>query len=235
MRAIFNLCVTYPSYRYHRWLNNYYSTLASQLDNSSLKNEKVIVFIHGRGGNPARFIPLMENLRSRISTEYHMRAIDMGDTAITTIDTDTARLQTELDQYPECDIILVGASKGGLVILNYAITIDDPRIRKLITIVTPVMGTETVALYPDNLLIQEFAPDSPIVNRIVSRLLSLKIPMYHIVDMWDHMILPVTAATYSGTPRERIYYDYWPYNHIGELYNVNTAEAVSQFINDNIS
>lgn len=231
MRAYTNFAVTYPSYRYHGWLNGYYKHI-TPINTTPLTKQKVIVFVYGKDGDPGRFVRLIENLKPLLSSEYNMRTVDLGDTSETTIAIDAIHLGINLEQYSECEIILVGVSKGGLAIIDYTTRTQDKRICKLITIEAPVRGTEIAKLYPDDILIQEFAPDGPVIKDITERAALLSIPIYHIVNMWDYVVIPEVNAAYATTPRYRIYYDYWPYSHIGETYNWNTAWAIAKFVKD---
>lgn len=199
------------------------------IDNPSkttLHNEKVIIFVHGRNGHPNDFIPLMKNINT---PEYSLRTVNLGETGETSLDEDADTLKKELMIYPDCQIILVGLSKGGLTIMRYITTMNDSRITKGITIVSPLQGTHLALLLPSTTITHtELGYKSDITQEIATT--KVTIPIYHIVSKYDHMIIPVEAAKYDTTDESHIYYYDGYYGHIGITYSIDVANAISGWI-----
>jgi hypothetical protein len=182
--------------------------------------------VHGKDGKSSWFLPLINNVKPLISSSYQFRLINLGLDENSTIDEDTTKLRNELQAYPDCDIILIGQAEGGLTIVRYVTTVEDPRIQGLITIQSPLLGTET-----DNSPAYRYSPKNPIIQEMAQKVAALDLPIYHIVNMWDHAMIPLTAAAYPTTPSQNIYYCYWPYSSRGLNYSCVIAKVIAGWIN----
>jgi len=232
IRILSTIIITLPSFYYHSWLNSYYQVIPKPITQEENNKKKVIIYVHGMKADETQFYPLIEKMKKTISNEYMLRPVYIGDTSRTDISEDAIRLGYEIEKYNNCDITLIGISKGGLAVIYYAINNKDKRIKKIITIATPVMGTEGLKIFPEEFFLQsQFSTTSINILQMVSQVDLLTIPIYHVVGMWDTMIYPKNAAIYPKTPKENIYYCYWPYNHIGINYNEYLAELLVQWIN----
>lgn len=230
-QVMLNFLVTSWSYYYHGHLNRYYESVdasiyTSPASNQKESNKKVLIFVHGKDEKPSWFLPLINNLRDLISSSYEFRFINLGSDRTTTIDEDTTTLRNELRAYSDCNIILIGQAEGGLTIMRYATTVEDPRIKGLITIQSPLMGTE-----PSSFPAAQYTSKDPIVKEITQKVTMLNLPIYHIVNMWDYSMIPLTAAMYPSTPAAHIYYCYWPYSSRGMNYNSGIAKILAGWIN----
>jgi triacylglycerol esterase/lipase EstA (alpha/beta hydrolase family) len=234
-----HLLVTLPSIVYHGLINEYNRITALPLVNEQTYNNNIVIFVHGRGGHHSNFTPLIENIDlinmddmdSFLSSKckFFMRTVDLGDTTDTSIDDDVAKLQECLNIYRECRIILVGLSKGGVVIMRYITTIDDTRIQKIITISSPLHGTyATTLLSDDSITNKELCYKSQITQDIAKS--NISIPIFHVAPMWDHLIIPTNSAIYSTTDQNNIYYYSGLYSHTGIIHDMDIAYIILHWI-----
>lgn len=225
-----HLLITLPSLIYHGLSNLYYRCITPPPSTIVLKDKNVIVFVHGRGGHHSNFVPLINNIKPKISNRYYLRTVDLGDTRNTSIDEDMFKLKGALDIYPDCAITLVGLSKGGVDTMRYVTYFNmDTRIERVITISSPLRGTRiTGLLSKESITNKELGYRSKITRHI--KTIGINIPVYHIVPTWDHLIIPTSSAYYRSTEEERIYYYTGLFNHVGITYSKDVAIAIVSWI-----
>lgn len=201
--------------------------------------QKILAFVPGRNGHPNDFLPLIQNLQLKyINTtehgdvpEYFIITIDLGETGESSLDEDCIKIKTILEQYVDIDIVLVGMSKGGFTAMRYVTTMNDCRIRKVMTISSPLQGTHVADLMPeDTITYRELRYQSDISIEIKNAAMTLNIQIYHVVPKYDHVIVPVTSARYEFTHEDNIYYSASLFNHCGITYSIEVADAVSKWL-----
>ena len=241
--AIYHCGITAPSLLYHglplKFIRPKY------ISNTPLVNKNVIVFVHGRNGWHSDFDALIVNLKLLLPNnlsennilisekKYALRSINLGETGYTSIEEDAKRLKTELKIYENCKIVLIGLSKGGLTIMKYATKYNDARLIKLITISSPLKGTQIVSLLfsQKSSVFESLSFNNSIVNQIIKDKQNLNVPIYHIVPTFDHLIIPTSSAKYDDTPDENIYYyDGYYYSHAGICFNIDVAKSIIKWI-----
>lgn len=249
---------TFPSLVYHSSKNKYYKYTLERKHYGQLISKNVIVFVHGRNGSDSDFIPLIDNIKShsyllsgnelvnngylhtdnvvRLNNDrlYALRTVSLGETGYTSIDEDVASLSKELQIYQNCNIILVGLSKGGVVVMRYATSTYDYRIIKVITISAPLKGTLTASLFPPSSKVAfELGYQSAITREIDEQRKNKSLQIYHVVPKWDQLIIPNTASKYDDIPDSHIYYyNGWLYSHSGIAYDPNVAKFVTQWASE---
>lgn len=224
--ALLHLFVTFPSFIFHGIRNMYYRSVFNNLTVVPLKNEDVVIFVHGRGGHFTDFTHLIRNLSGL--TDKFLRVVDLGNTHETSVDEDTYKLKERLEKYQGCNITLVGLSKGGLVIMRYITIFNDIRIKKAITISAPLMGTKVTPFAFSDITHKELGYGSELTREIAS--CKKRVPIYHVVPTWDHMIIPSTSAAYIDTDPKNIYI-YKGYNsHSGILNSSDVALAIAVWL-----
>jgi len=159
--AIIHFIITSPTELVFGFANKFiyrsklFAPIKSKLTN--LSNKSVVVFVHGRNGWHTDFTQLISNMKSQLTTLstdqlvilgysstdvvvqlengdlWALRTANLGNTGHTSIDEDVASLRKELESYENCRIVLVGLSKGGVVVMRYATEIVDERIVKVMT------------------------------------------------------------------------------------------------------
>ncbi len=253
---IVHFVMTMPSLIIHTLQNKYYYYTLEKSDNVPLNNHNVIVFVHGRNGCFTDFKSLIDNINrigdqlSRIELENHgfsekeivvrlpdqllyvLRSITLGQTGYTSLDSDVESLTKEISGYTNCSIRLVGLSKGGLIIMRYVTSQNDPRIKQVITISSPLKGTFSALLFPPSSIVAKtLGYQSEIIQQIEKDRKKITVPIYHIVPKWDHLIIPNIAAQYDDTPESQIYLDNgnW-YGHNGITYNMDVAKSLIKWI-----
>lgn len=230
--ALLHLLITFPSFVYHGIINLYYRFTWGVPNQQILKGKNVIICVHGRGGHYTNFVPLIENLWSFIDGKYYIRTVDLGNTRHTPIDQDVDKLKKSLELYPECNIILIGLSKGGLVVTRYVTTMSDERIRRVITISSPLRGTKiTKLLSKDSITHKELGYGSELTRDIAKEISGI-VPINHVVPKWDHLIIPTSAAYYPTTNVRNIYHYKGMYSHTGITYSKDVAIAIATWINN---
>lgn len=159
------------------------------------------------------------------------------------ISQDVDKLKKSLELYPECNIILIGLSKGGLVVTRYVTTMSDERIRRVITISSPLMGLQpglligvigtkiTKLLSKDSITHKELGYGSELTRDIAKEISGI-VPINHVVPKWDHLIIPTSAAYYPTTNVRNIYYYKGMYSHTGITYSKDVAIAIATWINN---
>ena len=240
--------LTCPSEVFHALLKKYYIYTLPQKRIGCMVNRNVVVFVHGRNGSPMDFKPLIDNIKAKCGTIEDnedtillengdvcaLRTVNLGNTGYTSIEADIESLKCQLLIYKDCNITLVGLSKGGSVVMGYASMInDDPRIKKVITISSPLKGTYISHLFPETSVVrQSLGFGSRILQDIEVAKKSLSIPIYHVVPTWDWLIVPTTSAYYNDTPASNIYkYEGFFYSHSGITFCPEVGEAIIKWIN----
>lgn len=232
--VVVHFAVTSPSNIYHTLMDRYNRYITKKYDNSPLQNKNVIIFVHGRNGHHADMLPLINNLndisQKSNNEKYYLRMVNLGPTADTLIEEDVCTLKNALETYINCNIILVGLSKGGVTVSTYFLIMNDERIKGAITISSPVMGTEVANAFERN----------SNVNKGLGRNNTLALSMnekaknksiYHIVPTWDHLIIPSHAAYYPNTHDDNIYYyTKMSYGHSGICYDPDVAKKIEEWI-----
>lgn len=227
LTAATHLLITLPSLIYHTTINKYAYYFGGDpiIDNENKDIREVIIFVHGRGGFRTDFHPLINNLKN---IPFILKAINLGDTRDTSIDEDCLKLHEELEPYEGYNIILVGLSKGGMVVAKYPLLYKDKRIEKIITISAPLKGTHiaSFAIFSP-ITKKELMCGSDICKEIQQ---NSTIPMYHVVPKYDHMIVPNNSAKLDDTPEDNIYYYDGYYAHNGILYSPDVANAIIRWV-----
>ena len=244
---VVHFTVTCPSEFFHALLKKYYVYALPQKDIKSTINKNVVVFVHGRNGSPVDFKPLIDNIKAKSeiiegnedtillenSDVCALRTINLGNTAYTSVEQDIESLKLQLLAYHNCNITLVGLSKEGLVVMGYASLKNDPRIKKVITISSPLKGTYISHLFPQTSVVRQSLGFGSIISRdIEAAKKSLTIPIYHVVPTWDWLIVPTESAYYNDTPASNIYkYEGFYYSHSGITFCPEVADSIIKWIN----
>lgn len=243
---------TLPSIFLHGFLNEYNKLTITFTKPTELHNKNVMAFVFGTNGYKADFQPLIDNLMylsKEISEEellendlleeqyviklkngelWVLRLTDIVPTGYSSIDEDTDALEGELSIYHNCNIILVGASKGGLVSMRYASKYNDYRIKKVITISAPLNGTGVVEVLSEHSpLYVNLKYNSDVIQEIEKDRQGMNAEVYHVVPTYDNLIIPVSSARYFDTPKSHIYtYTGTWYGHLGILHNFAVAKSI---------
>jgi len=223
--------MTFPSFLYHI-IPHMYNRYKYRLDGPIVNHQfttgtDIIIFIHGRNGVHSHFIPLIENLK-KIGIKQSMIAINLGPNGDTSVIDDSIILHNLLEEFSAMKIILVGLSKGGLVVCDYVASYQPANVLAVITISSPLNGT---------LIADYFLPSSHIARielgyrssfaQILKERLPTNIPFFHIVPRWDHMIIPTSSASIDN-PNHKSKYYLGLHSHNDITY----APEVAQFIAD---
>lgn len=223
--------ITGPSILWHGLINVRARIKSSPSSIPNLQNKDVIVLVHGLGGHYTNFNVLISNLKKELHQE--IVAVDLGDNRHTTIDTDVSTLQSLITSLENCNITLIGLSKGGLVVMKYITSINDLRIKNVITISSPLRGTLiTKFLCPTSLANIELGYNSKITTQIRNSMCNINTicNIYHIVPRYDHIIIPTSSAYYETTPNDHIHYCTGYYSHIGISASNEVSDAIITWI-----
>lgn len=220
--------MTSPSLFYHSLLLLYYQYSTRSPIYLVIRNKKVIAFIHGRTGHHSNFLPLISNLAPQL-LDYDMRPLDLGYNFNSSIDEDVSKVKYALESCYDCDISLIGLSKGGLTSLRYLSTTNSNQIKKIITISSPLMGTKiTKLICSDSITHKELGYESEITKTLANY--RYNIPIYHIVPKWDHIIIPTTTALYSNTQPSNIHYYNGHNSHSGIIFSNEISNVIANWI-----
>lgn len=200
-------------------------------DITNISADKLIVFVHGRGGHFSNFDTLIKNMSVE---NYGKFRVNLGKTSYTSIREDSQNLYNQLLKSDSREIILVGLSKGGLIVMDYLTNFSDKRISKVITISSPLKGTKIANMTPDDSIpYTELSYQSKICKKIEKRAAKYYDIIYHITPAWDHMIQPLDSSYYDFTPKDHVYH-FTQYNgHIGIIGSKKVSDVISNFILDN--
>jgi len=242
--------VTAPSLVVHSvnnlWLRKFYKQQMSL--NAPRDGVNVLLFVHGRLGSVTDFLPLIANLQLQTGRcqpanklllehgiSFFIQSVDLGNTANTSLIEDAQTLKAHIEQfYHNCALTLVGLSKGGLVIVQYALDqglstdANNNRIDKLITLGAPLRGTRCAALFPTaSSVFQNLAQEGKCVQEIVQHRLLPSLKMFHMVPTWDNLVIPASSAQYECTDTSRVWVmDTFMYGHCGIAYNPMVARTL---------
>lgn len=208
----------------------YHRMVIVDYDKTPLRDQNVVVFVHGSYGYPSDMTPLTNNLTSL--TNVNLRLVNLGPTADTLIQQDVLSLEKELEPYINCNIILVGLSKGGVTVATYFLLMNDKRIKKAITISSPVMGTDVALAFPTESNTYKGLGSGNSLAMLVNEQATNK-AIYHVVPTYDHLIIPTTNAYYPNTNPNNIYhYTSARVGHSGICYDLNVANQIAEWINN---
>lgn len=226
----FHTIMTLPSTIYHGLGHCYNRVTHSKPILPNVTHTNLIVFVHGRNGQPADFKGLTDNLQS-LTDKYTFVTVGLGKTGYTSIDTDALKLQEQIKQYIGCNITLVGLSKGGVTVMRYATKYNDDRITRVITISSPIKGTYVAHAFPETSEVRKgLGYNNDIVKETIALKNKLNISIHHIVPLWDGLVVPVDSAQYDDTPAENIYYYNGTYSHAGITFNPEVAQAIIKWL-----
>lgn len=228
LSVIVHFTATSPSNIYHTLMDRYHRYTTPDYDKSALCDKNVVVFVHGRNGQPADMLPLINNIHN--INNYYLRTVSLGPTKNTLIEEDLMTLKHELEPYVHCNIILVGMSKGGVTAATYFLSMNDERIKAAITISSPVMGTEVVDIFDrDSNVYKALGRNNTLALSMNEKAKNKQ--LYHIVPTWDHLIIPSCASFYPNTDKNNIYYyTKMMYGHSGICYDPDVATQIAAWI-----
>ncbi len=239
--------VTFPSLCLHSFQKKYIQYQKIEMSACSpLTNANVVIFVPGRNGARTDFLPLIANMQKFRCIEpnsvflpnnahWYLHTVELGDTGHTSLEEDAQMLQKHMDKhYTNCNICLVGLSKGGLVILRCALNAFDNnytqnRITKLITLSSPLRGTRTASLFPSSSKVfQSLSYECKAVQDIAEH--RTKLNVYHIVPTWDNIIIPSSAAKFIDTHESHVYHYKGYYGHTGIAYHFEIAYVLIKWL-----
>ena len=174
-----------------------------------IEGADMIVFVHGRNGHSSSFTPLIKNLQ-KLGVQKSMISVNLGPTATTSVKDDSATLHRLLEGI-EPNIILVGLSKGGLVVSDYVASYPSRNVSKVITISSPLNGTLPADYFmtKNHIARIELGYKSKFTQELQARL-PPDVKFFHIVPTWDHFIIPTSSASIEGPNHEsKIYTGYY--------------------------
>ncbi len=120
--------------------------------------------------------------------------------------------------------------------MRYVTTYNDKRIKKVVTISSPLKGTFVASLLPQtSILAKNFGYNCEIVQQINADRknvkLNHKVQIYHIVASWDQLIIPSHCAKYDDTPDDNIYhYKGCIYSHGGITHSICVAQSIVKWL-----
>lgn len=215
-----SLIINLPHKIYYRFQSNKYPTIYTTQEN-------ILVMVHGRNGNPNDFLPLINNINT---THYFMTTLDLGENGESSIEEDANKIKNLISIYNHKNITLIGLSKGGLSVLYYYMTFNDYRIKKIITISSPLQGTYVTEFLPkDTVTYKELRHGSDISKQI--NLYDFDIPIYHIVPNYDYLIIPAASSTLISTSNDYVFYDQGYHSHNDITYSIDVSGIISKWIN----
>jgi triacylglycerol esterase/lipase EstA (alpha/beta hydrolase family) len=188
----------------------------------------VIIFVHGRNGHSSSFTYLAENLK-KLGIQKSMISVNLGPTGSTSVTQDSFTLHRLLQDF-EQKIILVGLSKGGLIVSDYVATYGSNNVRSVITISSPLNGTLSADYFmpADHIARIELGYQSNFTQELKSRL-PLDVNFFHIVPTRDHFIIPTSSASIEGPNHESKIYDGY-YSHVDIAWDPQIAKYIANWV-----
>jgi esterase/lipase len=196
---LLSFTLTLHSTLWHTILNKSRSFLyrkkINQLTHSSEpylnENEVSLVFVHGRGGSPTDFDPLVKNLKE-LGIKNKIICVDLGNTRNTHVSKDSEKLfgqlygtNSQFNINPEQSIALICLSKGGLVGLDFARNYHTKtNIQKIITIASPLHGTQLASFAADYTICSKYQENES--NSYMSYIGSFVFPNFYIMNELRH-------------------------------------------------
>lgn len=224
--SLLHLAVTLPGLLYFTCIAFYYRFIRDTPQFPFDPKKDTVVFIHGRGGSPNDMIYLA-TFDPFLSDKYNIILASLPNTRSTSIETDSDNLHTQLE-HVNTKIILIGLSKGGLIAAHY--TTRNKQVIKLITISSPLEGTCVADLSPTHIVKTELSHNNTLVNRISNDIANSKCATFHIVPVWDHVIIPQDSAYYKHTPQDNIFHYDGYCSHMGIQLQSKCANKIIDWI-----
>lgn len=206
---------------FHSWI---YYGIRSRFNKKLLINKhacfnKVIICIHGVGGHVSNF--------SELELDDPMLYVNLGDNYNNTVEQDLDITMKFLKNTEAKEIILIGMSRGGLVAAEASLR--DLRIKKVITIASPLRGTCAVnylrPILKKNL--HEMELNSDMCKRLESKIDKSK--FYHVVNKYDFFVYPPENSHYD-VPDDHIHVYSGKLSHIGLLYDQGIKDKIVEWI-----
>lgn len=173
-----------------------------------------IVLIHGHYGKPSNFNYIIKELEVNKIGPIYTPKLSNSD-----IPTQAAELKQFIDNNNLKNIIIIGASLGGIVGAYYTEYHSNGTVLKIITIATPFQGTKLA-----HVLVPELDYKSPILMSLFEKI--IKSPKYlSITSLDDFMIVPYTSAVLPQTIMLK------KITHNGLLFDKSVAKLIIDNIN----
>jgi pimeloyl-ACP methyl ester carboxylesterase len=242
---LYNLFISLPSLVFYGTIKLYrrcrYILTEQQEPIPVAQNRDVIVLIHGRNGHPIDFYSLIQQLKPSFGNKYEIFSIHLRNTGTTRVDEDVESLRERLEFLTNCRIVMIGHSKGGVIACRYLALTQDPRIQKIITVASPLYGTE-VANYVGSIgshlsnSIKVVSTDLNYQNwnlfETERKLSKHGDKLYHIISEKDHVIIPSSSSRYGLTPKENLYFYSGNYNHCCLFDDSRIVNAIKSWLSN---
>ncbi|AYV82348.1 MAG: esterase/lipase [Homavirus sp.] len=238
LTSLFHILLTFPSMIRHGprkiydkicyYINSTFLNISNIIP--PINNQHVIILVHGRGGSPVDLNPLKIHFENKNPYTY---SVDLGNTRYTSIEEDANELYKQLENLTNCQITLIGNSKGGSVVATYLSLYNDTttnQINKVITITAPLKGTRLASL-TTGISKTDLLYGAEHLLKLEESLKPYSDKIYHIVSHYDDLIIPKEAAYFNHTPSENIYFYRGLYNHGCLMSDPRIVNAVDHFVN----
>jgi len=130
-------------------------------------------------------------------------------------------------------------SKGGLVVMRYATTMNDSRVQNVITISAPLRGTLVTKFLPSNSSEHKELGYNSKISTEITGAIDDSYAVYHIVPRWvskanlgpasrfkDYIIIPTSSTYYETTDKNHIYCYNGYYSHLGIPFSTEVANVI---------
>lgn len=246
LTVLLHFFITSPSYIHGLFLNVFYRLFSKNLKNLKINKDvdNIIVLIHGRNSHPNQFTKIYEYIQNNINNyklhNYTIFCPHLQD-GCSSIDDDAYSVYNQIHKAfnptKTKNLIFVGISKGGLTAMKCGtLRHSNFNVKKIITISSPLQGTYITKFALCPITKRELSYNSNTTLEIEGEINKRKIATYHIVPVWDHLIIPANSCQYYFTPEERIYYHRQKTNHGTIQYKqVVCMHVVDWIFNDDVN
>jgi len=187
---------------------------------------KLILFIHGRGGSASCFKMMSTKmLEKKEFKDWNMVAIQSQKTSLA----DQEKFVSSwIEKSGYDEIVIVGLSKGGLLGINLALNHES--IKKVITICSPLHGTiaANYFLSKKNKEYNDLKYCSALHDDLEREISNKDVEIFHFIPRKDYFIYPNSSSFYEKTSPLKIFEV--NSDHIGLPFNEKVCEKVSEWI-----
>lgn len=187
---------------------------------------KLILFIHGRGGSSSCFKKMADEINKNGEfKDWNMIAIQYEKNSLK----DQEKYVGDwIEKSGYDEIIVIGLSKGGLLAVNLSLKFES--IKKIITISSPLYGTFTANYFlsKKNKEYKDLSYSSELHKELEHDFSEKNIEMFHIIPKKDFFIYPSSSSFYRKTPPNNIFET--DCDHIGLPFNDIVCKKVKSWI-----
>lgn len=197
---------------------------------AKVKTNTAILLVHGFGRNQGDYLWLRKQFAK---TKAWVFTVDLIPPLAGIDEIASASIVPKIKQIKQVtgcqNIIIIGASMGGVVASYYKEYLDEAQdVKAVITIGSPLHGTK-VAVAAPGINSRQMCPDSEFLAQLRQKMNNRSESYYQVVSKFDEVIFPWESALLQATPKQNQYIV--PFvGHLGMLHDGDVAAKLNHWV-----